>query len=89
MSVAIVPYQPKWPAVFQTIGTALRHALGDTARRIDHIGSTAVPGLAAKDRIDVQIAVEDLSSVGTLRSRSRRWVMKLGRRSLMIMSQQT
>jgi GrpB-like predicted nucleotidyltransferase (UPF0157 family) len=69
MSVVIVPYQPKWPAVFQTIGTALRHALGDTARRIDHIGSTAVPGLAAKDRIDVQIAVENLSTVDTLRSR--------------------
>jgi GrpB-like predicted nucleotidyltransferase (UPF0157 family) len=66
MTVAIVPYNPEWPAVFAGIGTALRTACGEIARRIDHIGSTAVPGLAAKDRIDVQVAVEDLSTVDSL-----------------------
>jgi GrpB-like predicted nucleotidyltransferase (UPF0157 family) len=55
--VEIVSYDDRWPAEFAAIGGVLRGALGDLALRIDHIGSTSVPGLAAKDRIDVQIAV--------------------------------
>jgi GrpB-like predicted nucleotidyltransferase (UPF0157 family) len=69
MSVAVVPYNPEWSAIFADVGRTLRRICGDTALRIDHIGSTAVPDLAAKDRIDVQIAVEDLSSVDILRPR--------------------
>jgi GrpB-like predicted nucleotidyltransferase (UPF0157 family) len=57
--VEILPYNERWPADFATIGAALRGALGDLALRIDHIGSTSVPGLAAKDRIDVQLTVAD------------------------------
>jgi GrpB-like predicted nucleotidyltransferase (UPF0157 family) len=63
MSVEIVPYQPEWSAEFWTIARALRIAFGDSAVRIDHVGSTAMPGLAAKDRIDVQLCVAELSSV--------------------------
>ena len=55
--VEIVPYDERWPAEFAAIGASLRRALGDLALRIDHIGSTSVPGLAAKDRIDVQLTV--------------------------------
>jgi GrpB-like predicted nucleotidyltransferase (UPF0157 family) len=58
--IEIVPYQPTWPAEFQTLGHVLRNTLGDLALRIDHIGSTSVPGLAAKDRIDIQITVREL-----------------------------
>ncbi|MCW3053002.1 MAG: uncharacterized protein JWN14_2172 [Chthonomonadales bacterium] len=58
--ITIVPYKPTWPARFAEIGQPLRQALGDLALRIDHIGSTSVPGLAAKDRIDIQITVESL-----------------------------
>ncbi len=58
-SVEIVPYDEHWPADFAAIGADLRGALGDLALRIDHIGSTSVPGLAAKDRIDVQLTVAD------------------------------
>jgi len=58
-SVEIVLYGERWPAEFAAIGAALRGALGDLALRIDHIGSTSVPGLAAKDRIDVQLTVAD------------------------------
>ncbi len=58
--VEIMPYQPRWPDEFRTIATALRRGLGDLALRIDHIGSTSVPGLAAKDVIDVQITVAAL-----------------------------
>ena len=57
-SVEIVPYEPAWPDVFAEIAARLRGALGAGALRIDHIGSTAVPGLAAKDVIDVQVTVE-------------------------------
>jgi GrpB-like predicted nucleotidyltransferase (UPF0157 family) len=55
--VEIVPYSIEWPEMFRALGRSLRDALGDVAIRIDHIGSTAVPGLAAKPIIDVQISV--------------------------------
>ena len=60
LPVEIVPYQEGWPQEFVAIGQALRRALGDLALRIDHIGSTSVPGLAAKDIIDIQITVASL-----------------------------
>jgi GrpB-like predicted nucleotidyltransferase (UPF0157 family) len=53
--VAISPYREAWPAEFTRIAESLRRVLGARALRIDHIGSTSVPGLAAKDRIDVQV----------------------------------
>jgi GrpB-like predicted nucleotidyltransferase (UPF0157 family) len=59
--IEIVPYQESWPAEFQVIATRLRQGLGELALRIDHIGSTSVPGLAAKDIIDLQITVAALS----------------------------
>ena len=58
--VEIVPYKSKWPTEFQEIALILRQGLGDLALRIDHIGSTSVPGLAAKDVIDIQITVAAL-----------------------------
>jgi GrpB-like predicted nucleotidyltransferase (UPF0157 family) len=59
--VEIIPYQERWPSEFQAIAGRLRQGLGDLALRIDHIGSTAVPGLAAKDIIDLQITVAALN----------------------------
>jgi GrpB-like predicted nucleotidyltransferase (UPF0157 family) len=56
----IVPYQPAWRDEFLSLGRTLRQGLGDLALRIDHIGSTAVPDLAAKDIIDIQISVANL-----------------------------
>ena len=64
--IAIIPYQDRWPREFQEIGRALRSALGDLALRIDHIGSTSVPGLGAKDIIDVQVTVASLDPVEPL-----------------------
>jgi GrpB-like predicted nucleotidyltransferase (UPF0157 family) len=58
--VEIVPYRENWPSEFQAIAASLRRALGGLALRIDHIGSTAVPGLSAKDVIDIQITVAAL-----------------------------
>ena len=61
MTVEIIPYQDRWPAEFQAIAAHLRRALGELALRIDHIGSTSVPGLPAKDVIDIQITVAALT----------------------------
>ncbi|MEM9415991.1 MAG: GrpB family protein [Planctomycetota bacterium] len=59
--ISLSPYQSTWPDEFQKFGIRLRHNLGTRAVRIDHIGSTSVPGLAAKDILDVQVTVEALS----------------------------
>jgi len=59
----IVPYDPRWPAAFDAEALRIRHALGPLAVRIDHHGSTAVPGLAAKPIIDVQTSVRALQPV--------------------------
>jgi GrpB-like predicted nucleotidyltransferase (UPF0157 family) len=58
--VEIVTYNSSWPAEFREIAARLRQALGSLALRIDHIGSTSVPGLDAKDMIDLQITVAAL-----------------------------
>jgi GrpB-like predicted nucleotidyltransferase (UPF0157 family) len=59
--ITITPHQPKWKQEFQEIGSLLRKFLGDLAVRIDHIGSTSVPNLDAKDIIDIQVTVGLLS----------------------------
>lgn len=56
--VELVPYDPTWPAQFERLSRRLQHVVGGLW--IDHIGSTAVPGLAAKDVIDMQVTVDSL-----------------------------
>jgi GrpB-like predicted nucleotidyltransferase (UPF0157 family) len=58
--VVIVEYDPRWQEEFTDVATSLRSALGEVAIRIDHIGSTAVPGLDAKPVIDIQVSVVSL-----------------------------
>jgi GrpB-like predicted nucleotidyltransferase (UPF0157 family) len=55
--VEICPYDPAWPSLFAVLSVRLRGALDSVALRIDHIGSTSVPGLAAKPIVDVQVSV--------------------------------
>ncbi|MGO9751412.1 MAG: GrpB family protein [Solirubrobacteraceae bacterium] len=57
--ITIVEYTASWPARFELERARVRDALGDRAIRIEHIGSTAVPGLAAKAIIDILITVQD------------------------------
>ena len=59
--IELVPYDPEWPRRFETWRQKLAVALGDTARHIDHFGSTSVPGLPAKPVIDIQVRVDDMS----------------------------
>ncbi|MCP3920193.1 MAG: GrpB family protein [bacterium] len=61
-TIQILPYRTAWPAEFAALARTLRDAFGDLALRIDHIGSTAVPDLDAKDILDVQITVRDLDA---------------------------
>jgi len=61
--VHIADYDPAWPLRFAELAASLRNALGHVAIRIDHIGSTSVPGLAAKPVIDLQISVVRLEPV--------------------------
>jgi len=58
--IRIVEYDPAWPDQFSDLAAQISAAMGADALRIDHIGSTSVPGLAAKDILDVQITVADL-----------------------------
>jgi GrpB-like predicted nucleotidyltransferase (UPF0157 family) len=65
--VEIVAYDPAWTARFAELGRDLRAGLGEVALRIDHIGSTAVPGLAAKPIIDIQVSVADFEPLAAYR----------------------
>ncbi|MEM9563914.1 MAG: GrpB family protein [Actinomycetota bacterium] len=58
--LTIVDHDPSWPERFVLAGASLRAVVGDDSGRVDHIGSTSVPGLAAKDVIDIQITVAEL-----------------------------
>ena len=58
--VVILPYEARWASEYAEITRVMAVATGDTVCRIDHVGSTSVPGLGAKDVIDVQITVSDL-----------------------------
>ena len=60
MPIEIIAYQSRWENEFLELSQKLRTALGGLALRIDHIGSTSVPDLAAKDIIDIQVTVASL-----------------------------
>jgi GrpB-like predicted nucleotidyltransferase (UPF0157 family) len=59
-SIEVVPYDPNWPGIFASESALIRQALGDNCLAIHHIGSTAVPGLAAKPKIDMIVVVKEL-----------------------------
>lgn len=60
-TIDIVEYCSRWPEEFTAIAGPIQMVLGPLALRVDHIGSTSVPGLSAKDVIDVQVTVHDLT----------------------------
>jgi GrpB-like predicted nucleotidyltransferase (UPF0157 family) len=55
--IEIVDYNPEWPRLYQREEARIRAALGDRVLQIEHAGSTSVPGLAAKPRIDIVLVV--------------------------------
>jgi GrpB-like predicted nucleotidyltransferase (UPF0157 family) len=82
--ITLAEYDPEWPVLFDREAARIRVVLGDTAVRVEHVGSTSVPGLAAKPIIDILLAVPDsaneqayvpaLESAGyVLRNREPHW----------------
>jgi GrpB-like predicted nucleotidyltransferase (UPF0157 family) len=82
--ITISAYDPGWPVRYQRDESRIRLALGGRALAVEHVGSTAVPGLAAKDRVDIDLIVTDpadedaylpeLAAAGyTLRTREPHW----------------
>ena len=59
-AITIVDYDPEWPREFDREAHAIRRALGDLAVVVEHVGSTAVPGLPAKPIVDIQVAVNTI-----------------------------
>jgi GrpB-like predicted nucleotidyltransferase (UPF0157 family) len=61
--VEIVPYDPAWPGLFEEEQRTLLHAIGPwLGGPVEHIGSTAIPGLSAKPVIDIMAAVSSLEA---------------------------
>ena len=57
--IHLAEYEPAWPQAFEREAARIRQTLGGRALLVEHAGSTSVPGLAAKPRIDVVLAVPD------------------------------
>ncbi len=64
--ISVVDYRSEWVTEFEVIAELLRSTLGDRAVRVDHVGSTSVPGLPAKNCIDVQVRVLTLDGLEPL-----------------------
>jgi GrpB-like predicted nucleotidyltransferase (UPF0157 family) len=58
-AIVVLDYDPAWAERFRHEETRIREALGEAALAIEHIGSTSVPGLAAKPIVDILVVVED------------------------------
>lgn len=82
--ITLLEYDPRWPKLFDREANRVRSALGNKALRVEHVGSTSVPGLCAKPIIDILLVVADsadepsyvpaLAAAGyTLRVREPEW----------------
>jgi GrpB-like predicted nucleotidyltransferase (UPF0157 family) len=58
--ISVVNYDERWPVRFRELAERVRRALGERALGVEHIGSTSVPGLAAKPIVDVLLTVADV-----------------------------
>lgn len=63
--IVLLPYDPDWPARFIDHRARIIRAMGDACRRIEHVGSTAVPGLTAKPIIDILVTVVEVEDEAT------------------------
>ena len=55
--IVVVDYDEAWPSLFEELAGPIRHAVADLGAEVEHVGSTAVPGLAAKPVIDIDVVV--------------------------------
>ena len=64
-TIHLADYDPAWPRLFATEAERIRGALGDRVVLLEHVGSTSIPGMAAKPRIDILLVVPDSSDEST------------------------
>jgi GrpB-like predicted nucleotidyltransferase (UPF0157 family) len=62
-SVALADYDDAWPALFEEIARSIRKTVAELGAEVEHVGSTSVPGLAAKPVIDIDVVVRDPEDV--------------------------
>ena len=67
--IIVQPYDEMWIQDFISISNEIRDALGELALRIEHVGSTSVPGLSAKPVIDIDVVIRDDSMLEEVVSR--------------------
>lgn len=67
-ALALVPSDPTWPAQAARLAARIARAAGERGRGVEHIGSTSVPGLVAKEVIDLQLGVDTLADADAVRS---------------------
>jgi GrpB-like predicted nucleotidyltransferase (UPF0157 family) len=60
--IVLAEYDPEWPQWFAEAADGIRGALGDAVLQLEHVGSTSVPGLAAKPLIDIDLVVADTTA---------------------------
>jgi GrpB-like predicted nucleotidyltransferase (UPF0157 family) len=58
-TIYLAPYDPEWPRMYEREADRIRAVLGDRALVLEHVGSTSVPGLSAKPKIDIDLGVAD------------------------------
>jgi GrpB-like predicted nucleotidyltransferase (UPF0157 family) len=63
--IYLAPYDSEWPRLFEREAARIRTALGDRALMVEHVGSTSIPGLAAKPKIDIDLCVADTTDEQT------------------------
>lgn len=67
-AVIIEPYNDEWPVMFELLRNQIVNEIGALLIRINHIGSTAIVGLASKPIIDIQMSVKDLNNIEEVKS---------------------
>jgi GrpB-like predicted nucleotidyltransferase (UPF0157 family) len=67
--IEVVPYNPEWPKMFEAEASAIKEALCDNCIAIHHVGSTSVPGLQAKPKIDIiAVVIDPATTISPLES---------------------
>ena len=61
--ITVVDYDPTWPLAFEAVRARVWSVVGDVAVNVEHVGSTSVPGLAAKPIIDISVVVPTEAAV--------------------------
>ena len=69
--IVVQDYDPAWPRRYEREAARIAGALGDRVVRLEHVGSTSVPGLPAKPIIDIVLEVPDSAAETSVRARSR------------------